>query len=185
MKSPRLGPDERRSQSEAPQVNRGVGSGREVMKIRQVTINNRKKAIEIETLKGPLSLPFSKLALKPTAKDRIKNAYVDSELDNRAITYVLDSGKEDSIHLDAFLDYNRDPDFLRKIMLHNLTVDALKLFKTAGLSKQELIRRLKTSPSQLYRLLDPANYQKSVDEMLRLIAVLGYRGSSRLMVGEY
>ncbi|MEK6705085.1 MAG: hypothetical protein AABZ06_04805, partial [Bdellovibrionota bacterium] len=91
------------------------------------------------------------------------------------VTYVLDSGKEDSVHLDAFLDYNRDPDFMRKITLHNLTVDALKLLKTAGLSKQELIRRLKTSPSQLYRLLDPANYQKSVDEMLRLIAVLGYR----------
>ncbi|MEN9724240.1 MAG: hypothetical protein RJB38_2226 [Pseudomonadota bacterium] len=145
------------------------------MKIRQVTINNRKKAIVIETAKGQLSLPFSKLTLKPTAKDKIKTAYVDSELDNRAITYALDSGKEDSVHLDAFLDYNRDPDFLRELTLHNLTVDALKLLKAAGLSKQELIRRLKTSPSQLYRLLDPANYQKSVDEMLRLIAVLGYR----------
>jgi hypothetical protein len=145
------------------------------MKIKSVVVNNRKKALEIETAKGSLALPFSKLQLKPTAKDRIKTAYVDSELENHAVTYVLESGKEDSVHLDAFLDYNRDPDFMREITLHNLTVDALRLLKTAGLSKQELIRRLKTSPSQLYRLLDPANYQKSVDEMLRLIAVLGYR----------
>ena len=145
------------------------------MKIRSVTINNRKKALEIETAKGPLALPFSKLQIKPTAKDPIKVAYVDSELANAAVTYTLESGKEDSVHLDAFLDYNRDPDFMREITLHNLTVQALKRLKTAGLSKQELIRRLKTSPSQLYRLLDPANYQKSVDEMLRLIAVLGYR----------
>jgi hypothetical protein len=45
----------------------------------------------------------------------------------------------------------------------------------SGLSKHELVRRLKTSPSQLYRLLDPANYTKSMDEMCRLLAVLGYR----------
>ena len=145
------------------------------MKIRRVTINNRKKALEIETAKGNFSLPFSRLPLKPTAKDRIKFAYVDPELANNAVTYTLESEKEDSVHLDAFLDYNRDPDFMREITLHTLTVQALKLMKGAGLSKQELVRRLKTSPSQLYRLLDSANYQKSVDEMFRLIAVLGYR----------
>lgn len=145
------------------------------MKIKRVTINNRKKALEIETAKGSFALPFSKLQLKPTLKDRIKVAYIDSELASSAVTYTLESGKEDSVHLDAFLDYNRDPDFMRQITLHNLTVDALRLLKGAGLSKQELIRRMKTSPSQLYRLLDPANYQKSVDEMFRLIAVLGYR----------
>jgi hypothetical protein len=145
------------------------------MKIKSVTINNRKKALEIETAKGSMALPFAKLALKPTAKDRMKQAHVDSELANSAITYTLESGKEDSVHLDAFLDYNRDPDFMRENTLHNLTVQALKLMKSTGLSKQEMIRRLKTSPSQLYRLLDPANYQKSVDEMFRLIAVLGYR----------
>jgi hypothetical protein len=129
------------------------------MKIKSVVVNNRKKALEIETAKGSLSLPFSKLQLKPTTKDRIKVAYVDSELANNAVTYALESGKEDSVHLDAFLDYNRDPEFMRELTLHNLTVEALRLLKTAGLSKQELIRRLKTSPSQLYRLLDPANYQ--------------------------
>lgn len=145
------------------------------MKIKSVTINNRKKALKIETTKGNLALPFAKLSLRPTAMDRMKQAYVDSELANSAITYNLESGKEDSIHLDAFLDYNRDPDFMRENTLHNLTVQALKLMKSAGLSKQEMIRRLKTSPSQLYRLLDPANYRKSVDEMFRLIAVLGYR----------
>jgi hypothetical protein len=145
------------------------------MKIRSVTINNRRKALEIETAKGCFALPFSKFQLKPTTKDRIKIAYVDSELAHAAVTYCLESGKEDSVHLDAFLDYNRDPDFMRETTLHKLTVEALKLLKSGGLSKQELIRRLKTSPSQLYRLLDPANYRKSVDEMFRLIAVLGYR----------
>lgn len=151
------------------------------MKIRGIFINYRKKTLEIETHKGGFSLPFSRLPLRPSSKDKIKTAYVDPELGNRAITYVLASGKEDSVHLDAFLDYNRDPDFLRDLTLHKLTVDALHLVERSGLSKHEIIRRLKTSPSQLYRLLDSANYRKSVDEMLRLLAVLGYRVDMKLV----
>jgi len=34
------------------------------------------------------------------------------------------------------------------------------------------MRRLKTSPSQFYRLIDPTNYRKSIDKMLELLAVL-------------
>lgn len=144
-------------------------------KIRAVSMNLRKKAIEIETRDGTLSLPFTRLRLKPTAKDKVLKVFVDTELGGEAVTYVLSSGKEDSIHLDAFLDYNRDPNYLRNMTLHQLTVDTLRLLDDSGLSKHELTRRLKTSPSQLYRLLDPANYKKSTDEMLRLLAVLGYR----------
>lgn len=151
------------------------------MKIQKVLVNQRKKTLEITTEKGSFGLPFSRLPLKPSARAKIKTAYVDSELANRAITYVLISGKEESVHLDAFLDYNRDPDFLRNITLHKLTIDALRLVRKSGLSKHELIRRLKTSPSQLYRLLDPSNYKKSVDEMLRLLAILGYRVDMKLV----
>jgi hypothetical protein len=45
--------------------------------------------------------------------------------------------------------------------------------KASNLSKHEVVRRLRTSPSQLYRLLDSSNYRKSIDEMLRLLTVLG------------
>ena len=145
------------------------------MKIKSVETNNRKKAIEIETSKGRLALPFSRLELKPRPNNRISEIYVDKDLASNAVTYVLVSGDEASVHLDAFLDYNKDPDFLRDAALHQLTVDAVKLMKKSSLSKQEVARRLKTSPSQLYRLLDTANYSKSIDEMLRLVSVLGYR----------
>ncbi|MBI4523675.1 MAG: hypothetical protein HY695_07680 [Deltaproteobacteria bacterium] len=143
------------------------------MKIRGVRINKRRNAIEIETHKGILGLPFAKLRVKPTARNKIAEIYVDPELGRRAITYRLSSGQEDSLHLDAFLDYAKDPEFLRRITLHKLTLEARKALKASGLSKQEVIRRLKTSPSQLYRLLDPSNYRKSLDEMLRLLSVLG------------
>ncbi|MBI3541066.1 MAG: XRE family transcriptional regulator [Deltaproteobacteria bacterium] len=143
------------------------------MKIKKVRVDNRKKRIEIETTQGSYSLPFCRLRLKPKPNDKIKEIYVDRDLGHKGVTYVLDSGREDSIHMDAFLDFNKDPRFLRDVALHQLTISANKLIQKSGLSKQEIIRRLRTSPSQLYRLLDPSNYQKSIDEMLRLLAVLG------------
>ena len=143
------------------------------MKIKEVSVNNRKKSIEIKTPKGTFNIPFSRLPIKPTSHNKIVEIYVDDELGKSGVTYRLASGQEDSIHADAFLDYNRDPDYLRDVTLHKLTVKTLKVLKNSGLSKHEIIRRLETSPSQLYRLLDPTNYKKSIDEMLRLLSVLG------------
>lgn len=143
------------------------------MKIKNVFINNRKKVVMIETYKGSFSLPFSKLQIKPTKKNKIDKIFVDKELASQAITYKLSSGEEDSVHIDAFLDYNHDPNFLREAILHGLTAEALKFSKSLAISKHEIARRLFTSLSQVYRLLDPKNNKKSVDGMLRLLAVLG------------
>jgi hypothetical protein len=41
-----------------------------------------------------------------------------------------------------------------------------------SLSKRELCRRLGTSATQLYRLLDQTNYGKSIDQVLRLLRAL-------------
>jgi hypothetical protein len=142
--------------------------------IKKVTVNNNKKALEIETAKGKLSLPFAKLHVAPTSENHVEEIFVDPELARKAVTYRLASGAEDSVPLDAFLDYNRDPDYLRKMTLYSLTLKALELVKRSSLSKREIARKLKTSPAQLYRLLDPANYKKSVDQMMRLAASLGY-----------
>lgn len=80
-----------------------------------------------------------------------------------------------SIHLDAFLDYNKDPDFMIAAALYQFSVIAMDLMKKSSLSKQEVSRSLKTSTSQLSRLLDPSNKSKSVGQMFRLMSVLGYR----------
>jgi hypothetical protein len=45
--------------------------------------------------------------------------------------------------------------------------------KESRLSRREIIRRLGTSASQFYRLLDQTYYEKSVDQMLALLTVLG------------
>lgn len=143
------------------------------MKIRKVRVNAYKKAFEIETSRRNYSLPFTKCELIPSEKNRVTKVFVDPELAREGITYVLESGKENSLMLDAFLDYNRDPEYMRKILLYKLTSEALELIQKSGVSKRELARRLHTSPAQLYRLLDTTNYTKTVDNMVRLIAVLG------------
>ena len=144
------------------------------MKIASVTANNRRRCFKIETTKGPFTFPFLKLDLLPSRTNRVKEVYVDSELGNEAITYVLESGEEDSVHVDDFLNYNRDPDYLRDLTLYKLTLKAGKLLKESKLPKRELARRLATSPAQIYRLLDPTNYRKTIDQMVRLLACLDY-----------
>jgi hypothetical protein len=42
----------------------------------------------------------------------------------------------------------------------------------SALSRRELIRRLGTSATQFYRLLDQTNYRKSVDQLLSLLQIL-------------
>ena len=88
-------------------------------------------------------------------------------------TYRLADGAEDTIHIDAVLEYNRDPAYLNTLLLHRLTVEAQKAVESSDVSKRELIRLLGTSASQFYRLLDSTNTSKSVGQMLALLHLLG------------
>ena len=144
------------------------------MKIKNVKINNNKKCISIETSSGlNLDLPFSKLEIKPSHKNTISKIFVDKELGKEAITYILSNESEASIHLDSFLHYNKDPNYLKESFLFELTIKAKDALKKSKFSKNEICRRLKTSPAQLARLLDQTNKRKSVDNMLKLLGVLG------------
>ncbi len=144
------------------------------MTIKSVTANNRRRCFEIETRKGALTFPYIKLDIAPSRTNPVKEVYVDPELGNEAITYFLESGEEDSVHVDDFLNYNKDPDYMRDLTLYKLTLKAGTLLKESRLPKRELARRLATSPAQIYRLLDPTNYKKSIDQMVRLLACLDY-----------
>ena len=142
------------------------------MKIRNVTANNRRRAFEVQTRTGDFVFPYARLRLKPASKNRIADVYPDPELGREAFTYVLEDGSEDSVHLDEVLEYNEDPDQLRNLLLYKLTVEAQKRAATSPLSKREIIRRLGTSASQFYRLLDQTNYSKSIGQLLALLHIL-------------
>lgn len=142
------------------------------MRIRTVAANNRKKAFDVELSARTLSFPYAKAVPPPTTRDRVARVFVDREAGRAAFTYVLQSGKEGTIHVEQVLEYNQDPAHLRDQLLYNLTMEAQKRVASSSLSKREIIRRLGTSAAQFYRLLDQTNYRKSVDKLLLLFHVL-------------
>lgn len=142
------------------------------MKIRTVRHNNRRKVFEITTSSKRLVFPFAKAEPRPTTKDPVRQSSVEDEAGWEAFSYVLQSGRSGTIHVEQVLEYNQDPGYLRDLLLYRLTIEAQKRVATSPLSKREIIRRLRTSAAQLYRLLDQTNYRKSVDQLLSLLQVL-------------
>jgi hypothetical protein len=136
------------------------------MKIQSVTHNNRKRAFQVKASKKMFQLPYSKVDPRPTVNDPVAKLYVDQELGREGFTYVLKFGKEGTVHSEQVLEYNQDPHYMRDALLYKLTVEA------SALSKREIIRRLGTSATQFYRLLDQTNYRKSIDQLLFLLHVL-------------
>ena len=61
---------------------------------------------------------------------------------------------------------------MRDSLLYKLTLEAQARMEKTPHSKRELARRLSTSLTQIYRLLDQTNYRKSVDQVLALLRVL-------------
>ena len=142
------------------------------MKIRSVRHNNRKKTFEVRTSTKRLVFPFSKADPAPTIEDPVSEIFVDDEAGREAFTYVLNSGRNGTVHVEQVLEYNRDPSYLRNLLLYRLTIEAQRRVATSPLSKREIMRRLGTSAAQLYRLLDQRNYRKSVDQVVALLQVL-------------
>ena len=143
------------------------------MKIRRVDVNNRRKAFEVSTAGQTYVMPFCVLDTPPIPADRVAKVWVDPEMGNEGFTYRLQSGREDSVHLDHVLDYNQDPTYLNELILYKLSIEAQDHAERSPLSKREIIRRLGTSASQFYRLLDPTNYKKSIGQLLALLEILG------------
>lgn len=143
------------------------------MKIRSVTSNNRRNEFTVVTRSGATyTFPYSEADPCPTSDDRLAEVFVDKELGNEAITYVLKSGEEGSIHIEHILEYNEDPRYLAELLTYKLTLEAQEGIEGSGLSMRQIAKRLKTSVPQLYRLLDPVNTRKSMSQLVALLHVL-------------
>ncbi|MBI5507104.1 MAG: helix-turn-helix transcriptional regulator [Deltaproteobacteria bacterium] len=143
------------------------------MKIRHVEVNIRKKQLELTTRAGAVyPVPLAKLKPRPSAGNAIIDVFIDRELGSEAVTYTLASGRQGTVHVDHALDYNRDPNYVAEMVLHDLTVEARRRMERADVSRRELARRLGTSVPQVYRLLDPANTTKSLARLIALLQVL-------------
>lgn len=142
------------------------------MKIRSVKLNNKRKMFEIKTSSRTYDFPFSKSSPPPTSENPIKMTRVDKEIGSEGLEYQLASGETGAIHIEQVLEYNNDPHYLRDQLLYKLTLEAQRRAAESPLAKREIIRRLGTSATQFYRLLDQTNYSKSVDQLISLLQIL-------------
>lgn len=143
------------------------------MKIESVVLNNHRRSFQIELAgRGTLSFPYGKADPAPTPEDPIDEVFVDPELGCEGVTYRLESGREGSVLSDHVLEYHKDPSTMRDLLLHQLTVEAVRRVEVSPLGIREISRRLSTSPTQLYRLLDTTNSHKTIDRMVELLQVL-------------
>jgi hypothetical protein len=142
------------------------------MKIRSVRFNNKRKDFQVASSGKKYAFPYVKATPSPTSDDQVTRVYVDKELGGEGFTYELQSGKTGTVHVEQVLEYNRDPNYLRDLMLYKLTLEAQRRIADSPLSKREIIRRLGTSATQLYRLLDQTNYKKSLDQLVSLLQLL-------------
>ncbi|HEX5615544.1 MAG TPA: hypothetical protein VFZ83_10375 [Acidimicrobiia bacterium] len=143
------------------------------MKIQKVTADNRRRRFEVTTRRGVLPFPYRRCDPAPTPADRLVDVYVDPELGREGFTYRLESGAEGSVHVDSVLDANGDPDYLARLELYRLTIEAKQRLEASGWSVRDAAQRLGTSPPQLYRLLDPTNSSKSARQLLAVLALGG------------
>ena len=143
------------------------------MTIDTVTWDNRKDEFVVCASESTWYFPFARLRVAPSPLDRIVEAAPDPELGGEAFTYRLESGAEDSVHLDAVRAFNRDPEMIQQLIMHRLTVSVREAIKASSLGRQQMARYLGTSPAQLYRLLDPDNAGKSIGQMISLLNMLG------------
>jgi len=142
------------------------------MKVKAVKGNNRRKAFEVKVHKTTYLYPFAKSDPTPAANNKVVDVFIDKEIGSEGFTYVLQSGQEGTVHVEQVLEYNEDPGYLRDLLLYKLTLEAQKRVETSPLSKREIIRRLATSATQFYRLLDQTNTRKSLGQLLSLLHVL-------------
>jgi hypothetical protein len=139
--------------------------------IQSIQLNYRRKAFSIKFQDRRLHYPFAMVHPRPSTKDRVAEMRYETS-HHEAFRYVLRSGKEGRVLAKDVLDYHRPPTSLRDGILYTLTIAALEHLETNAVSKREMIRRLRTSPTQFYRLLDPENFHKSVDGVLGILQIL-------------
>jgi hypothetical protein len=143
------------------------------MRIDRVDVNNRTKAFEVVIDGERFDFPFVACDMVPSAEDPVARVFVDPELGSQGFTFFLRSGAEDSVMADHVFSYNREPHYMRNLLLFDLSMEAQRQMKASTVSKNEIARRLRTSASQLARLLDQTNYSKSIDSMVMLLVALG------------
>lgn len=143
-------------------------------KVREAAANPHKKAFEVVVEdSGRLEFPYAQARPEPSSDDPVTCVEIDAELGEAGFAYRLESGAEGVVLSDHVLRYARDPAYRVEELLYELSCEARDRLEASSMGIRALARRLDTSPTQIYRLVDPAFYGKSLDQLVRLLVALG------------
>lgn len=143
------------------------------MKIASVNANGRRRAFEVKTARQTFVFPFARAVPAPSASDPVVSVYPDPEMGRTGFTYQLRSGLEGSVHIDSVLEVAEDPKFMADLVMYRLSLEAQRRMEESGENVRDVAHSLRTSPTQLYRLLDQTNYTKSFRQLVSLLNYLG------------
>ena len=143
------------------------------MKIRRVLAHEKKKAFIVQAGAKSYEVPFSACGVVPSKRDPLLSVSVDGELGGLGFSFTLQSGREGTMLLEQVLEMHHDPEIARKRALYDLTCIAQDTAHRSKISKRAIARRLGCTPTHLYRLLDQTFYGKTIDQMVKLLSVLG------------
>ena len=147
-------------------------------KFKAIKPNYRKGVLEITLQEGRkptrYNLPFAAFkGTKISAKNRLVSIGIDEELGRQGATFVMADGTHGNLPAD-FVLYYCDPTYdwspinqLKRVLRDKL--DASKL------SVRVLADALRTSPSQVVRLLEENRGSKQLLQLLKLAELAGYR----------
>jgi hypothetical protein len=141
------------------------------MRFKKIDFNNRKKIFILEYTSGlVIECPYFSFGIK----HNIVDAGTDREVGNHSFYFILENGYKDYVPFDQPLHIVQNPDYILEETLYKMTGQLNKFIVSSRISKRQLARLLKTSVSQLNRILDPANYKKDIGRLIEIAALLNY-----------
>jgi hypothetical protein len=143
------------------------------MKIKRVFAHEKKRCFIVQAGTRSYEVPFSTFKHGPSKRDSLISVSVDRDLGGMGFTFHLRSGRHETMLLDQVLEMHHDPEVARKRALYDLTCLAQEVVRDSKITKRAIARRLGCTPTHLYRLLDQTFYGKTVDQMIKLLSVLG------------
>ena len=147
-------------------------------KFQAIKPNYRKRVLEVVLQEGRKltyhDLPFAAFGGKRiTSRNRFVSIVIDQQLGRQGATFVLADGTQGDLPADLVL-YYCDPTYdwspinqLKRVLRDKL--DASKL------SVRVLADALRTSPSQVVRLLEENRASRQLVQLLKLAELAGYR----------
>ena len=139
------------------------------MKFKSVTFCNRKKRINtIYSNNKEYEVHYSELGIKRN----IKNILIDTETKGLSLIIELDDGELNYMPYDQILYLRKDPEYMLKLHIQHIVADIKKALKEQKISKAFLRDALKTSDSQLNRLLDSKKINKNLFQLYKLSNLL-------------